>query len=185
MVDVVVTFGRMNPPTTAHLKLCATAQELAGSLGCKCFIYLSNTVDETKNPLMPSYRRMTILDAFKGLGMESPSIIVNTPVKDVIGVLKAHSGADTLYFVCGEDREEEYRTLFDKYNHVEYDFKKIVVYSILRDDDVSATKARQLAVDGDYKEFSKIVIGDDKEGMFRKVRWVLAPYNSTANTWFK
>ena len=48
---VVFTFGRMNPPTTGHLKLIKKVMMVAKRVGGTPVVYPSKTEDNKKNPL--------------------------------------------------------------------------------------------------------------------------------------
>ena len=47
----VMAFGRMNPPTTGHLKLIDKVKEVAHKVGGSHHIIVSHTQDSKKNPL--------------------------------------------------------------------------------------------------------------------------------------
>ena len=48
---VVMAFGRMNPPTTGHLKLIDKVKETAEKMGAKHEVIISHSQDSKKNPL--------------------------------------------------------------------------------------------------------------------------------------
>lgn len=172
MRTLVTTFGRMNPPTISHIKLIKTMIDLATIKNGKVKVYLSETWDEKKNPL-------TIHDKTKIL---HNTLSVNLPAysldkaKDVLDVLKLNNTFyDKIIFVCGTDRVDEYKKLLNKYNGNLYSFKEIVVYGISRKDGISATLARKLACQGNYKEFYKIVPMFDRDKVYSKIRSVCCP----------
>ena len=55
---IIFTIGRMNPPTSGHLKLIQTLMEKALKLGEeKIYIILSHTQDMKTNPLSCSIKK--------------------------------------------------------------------------------------------------------------------------------
>ena len=50
-VHHVMTFGRMNPPTTGHLKLIDKVKEVAAKHGAGHTVITSHSQDKNKNPL--------------------------------------------------------------------------------------------------------------------------------------
>ena len=46
-----MAFGRMNPPTTGHLKLIDKVKEVAHKVGGSHHVIVSHTQDSKKNPL--------------------------------------------------------------------------------------------------------------------------------------
>jgi cytidyltransferase-like protein len=47
----VMTFGRMNPPTTGHLKLINKVKEVADKHNASYSVIVSHSQDSKKNPL--------------------------------------------------------------------------------------------------------------------------------------
>ena len=48
---VVMAFGRMNPPTTGHMKLVDKVREIADKNNAKHTVIVSHSQDSKKNPL--------------------------------------------------------------------------------------------------------------------------------------
>ena len=53
---VVMAFGRMNPPTTGHLKLIDKVRSIAEKRHAKHTIIVSHSQDSKKNPLSPEQK---------------------------------------------------------------------------------------------------------------------------------
>ena len=152
---VALNFGRMNPPTIGHEKLANAVKKTAKQYNAEPRLYLSHSQDSKKNPL--DYNTKIAL-AQKAFG-----IAVNSPANNIFQIAKEleKEGVDTLIVVVGSDRYSEFKTLLNKYNGKEYNFDKIVVASAgERDPDaegaegMSGTKLRQLAMAGNFSEFS-------------------------------
>ena len=161
----VMTFGRMNPPTTGHLKLIDKVKEVAHKNNATHSVVVSHSQDAKKNPLSGEQK-------VKHLKRYSPGTHFEKASKDHPTILHhataAHKkGATHLHVVVGSDRVKEMHHLLHKYNGVEaghgkYHFKKITVHSAgHRDPDaegaegMSGTKMRHHATSGNYKEFRK------------------------------
>ena len=152
---VVMAFGRMNPPTTGHLKLIDKVKHEAEKQGAKHTVVLSHTQDSKKNPLSAEQK-------VKHLKRYSPGTHFETADKEHPTILhhaaQLHKkGVTHLHVVVGSDRVKEMHHILHKYNGVEaghgkYHFKKITVHSAgHRDPDaegsegMSATKMREHA----------------------------------------
>ncbi len=146
---VVISFGRMNPPTIGHEKLVNKVKEIARKTGAKGEVYLSHTQDAKKNPLSYEDKLMAAKQAFG-------SIIQKAAAKTIIEVMKMLDqkyGQVTL--VVGQDRVAEFESLLNKYNGKEFNFSSINVVSAgERDPDadgvegMSASKMRDAAKSG-------------------------------------
>ena len=160
---VVMAFGRMNPPTTGHLKLIDKVKSTAEKLGAKHTVVVSHSQDSKKNPLsgeqkVKHLKRYSPGTHFEHSSKEAPTILH--------AAAKLHAkGHDELHVVAGSDRVKEMHALLHKYNGVEaghglYNFKKIKVHSAgHRDPDaegaegMSGTKMREHAKNKDFSSF--------------------------------
>jgi hypothetical protein len=150
----VVAFGRMNPPTIGHKKLAETISNLPGD----GFIFLSHTQKGKTDPL-DFDTKLKFAEQF------FPEVTVGDPnVRTIIEALKAveSRGYNSVIYVAGEDRVDQFAKLIHEYNGKEYNFNNIHVVSAgTRNPDahdasgMSASKLRQAATDGDLVEFSK------------------------------
>lgn len=161
----VMTFGRMNPPTTGHLKLIHKVKDVAEKQNAGHTVVVSHSQDSKKNPLsgeqkVKHLKRYAPGTNLKSSSKEHPSIFHHAAELHKQGVTHLH-------VVVGSDRVKEFKDSLNKYNgvkgkHGHYDFKKITVHSAgHRDPDaegsegMSGTKMRSHAASGNYKEFKK------------------------------
>lgn len=152
--SVVISWGRMNPPTVGHEKLVNKVKEVARKIGAKTEIYLSHSQDAKKNPLSYDDKVMIAKEAFG-------PIVQKVPAKTIIEVMKTlQSRYDQVTLVVGSDRVPEFETLLNKYNGKEFNFDTINVVSAgERDPDaegvegMSASKMREAALKGEESKF--------------------------------
>ena len=160
---VVMSFGRMNPPTTGHLKLIDKVRSMADRMEAKHVVVVSHSQDSKKNPLsseekIKHLRRYSPGTNFRAASSDEPTIMHHAA--------KLHAaGHDHLIVVAGSDRVKEMHDLLHKYNGVQgrhgfYNFKKISVVSAgNRDPDaegaegMSGTKMREHAKNNDFSSF--------------------------------
>jgi hypothetical protein len=156
----VMTFGRMNPPTSGHEKLIHKVHSIAQQHNAKAHIVVSHTHDNNKNPL-PQNKKIAFIKKIhpgvqvSGSSKASPSFLH--------AAKKLHAAGHThLHMVAGSDRVAEYTKTLNKYNgHPDhYNFKSITVHSAgQRDPDsegtsgISGTKMRAHAKSGDHQAF--------------------------------
>jgi hypothetical protein len=159
----VLAFGRMNPPTSGHLKLIDRVRHVADKEGASHHVVVSHSQDSKKNPLsgeekIKHLKRYSPGTRFSASSKEHPTILHHAA--------KLHAqGHDHLIVVAGSDRVKEMHDLLHKYNgktagHGHYHFKKIEVRSAgHRDPDaegtegMSGTKMRQHAKNKDFSSF--------------------------------
>lgn len=165
----VLAFGRMNPPTTGHAKLVNKVKDIAKDVGGSHHVVLSHSTDPAKNPLSAEQK-------VKHASRYFPDTNITTSDKEHPNFLsqasKLHkAGVTHLHMVAGSDRTQEYHKILHKYNGVKgthgyFKFKDIQVHSAgERDPDaegvegMSASKMREHASKGNFKEFKKGVPG--------------------------
>ena len=160
----VLAFGRMNPITSGHEKLVNKVKDIAGSVGGSHHIVLSHSQDSKKNPLTAAQKVKHAKRAFPGTNFTAASKDAPTFFHHAE---KLHQqGVTHLHMVGGSDRTDEYHKLLHKYNGTHagarFNFKKITVHSAgERDPDaegttgISASKMRDHATKGNFKEFKK------------------------------
>ena len=115
---VVVAFGRMNPPTTGHLKLIDKVRSEAEKRQAKHIVITSHSQDSKKNPLSPEQK-------LKHLRRYSPGTHFESSSKDRPTILhhlsRLHdAGHDHLVYVAGSDRVKEMHKLLNDYNCLLY-----------------------------------------------------------------
>lgn len=160
---VVMAFGRMNPPTTGHLKLIHKVHDIADKEKAAHAVIVSHSQDSKKNPLstqqkLKHLQRYSPETHFVGSSSTEPSLLHHAS-----NLYKM--GHKHLIMVAGSDRVKEYHDLLHKYNGVEgrhghFNFKKIEVRSAgHRDPDaegeegMSGSKMRQHAKNNDFSSF--------------------------------
>jgi len=126
---IVFTIGRMNPPTSGHLKLIKKLMEKAFELNeNKIYIILSHSQDDRKNPLK-CYRKRELLTTsgmMNKIKMENPDLEhievnircmddavdkscgKNPILKQICQIRKEELDARQLVLVIGEDRGSSY-----------------------------------------------------------------------------
>ena len=167
-------FGRFNPPTIGHKKL----YDRLASVSDVHFVFVSPTQDSKKNPLSKE-QKIKFMDA------QFPQMadhVINDPsIRTIIDVMKIleTAGHKNVTMVAGSDRVKPLEDLLNKYNGKEYTFDSINVISAgERDPDadtlegVSASKAREAAVQGDFDGFATMFAGteDIKRQIYDAVR---------------
>lgn len=163
-VHHVMAFGRMNPPTTGHLKLIDKVKEVAKKHDAGHTVVASHSQDSKKNPLSPAQKvkhlkRYSPGTNFKASSKEHPTFLHHAAELHKQGVTHLH-------MVAGSDRVKEYDAKLHQYNGTHkgalYNFKKIHVHSAgQRDPDaegttgMSGTKMREHAKNKDITKFKQ------------------------------
>ena len=174
---LVFAFGRFNPPTVGHGKLMSKVITEARKNNANNIVYASASTDKRSNPLDVKIKVKFMKKMFPANKIQAAGGNQRT----FIEVLKFY---DRIYgniiMIAGSDRVSEFQKLTDKYNGKEYNFKSIkVVSSGERDPDaegitgMSASKMREMAKNGDAKNFKKGVpnLSDsDASELFNAVR---------------
>ena len=193
--EIVITFGRFNPPHVGHEKLINRVADEAHSSGADYMIYPSHSNDPKKNPLDFG----TKLNVMQHMFPSHASNIANDPQngRNIFDVLKSlHAqGYDSVKVVVGDDRVKEFTNMTSKYNGKTYNFGKLDIVSAgERDPDsedvegMSASKMRKAAIENDYDAFKKglpkDIKGDDAKAIYMQLRramnigeevWEIAP----------
>ena len=160
----VMTFGRMNPPTTGHLKLIDKVKEIAKKQNAGHTVVVSHSQDAKKNPLsseqkLKHLKRYSPDTHFEASSKEHPTFLQHAAMLHKQGVTHLH-------MVVGSDRVKEMHDKLHQYNGTHpgalYNFKKITVHSAgNRDPDaegttgMSGTKMREHAKNKDLTSFKK------------------------------
>jgi nicotinic acid mononucleotide adenylyltransferase len=154
MSTAVISFGRLNPPTSGHQLLVNKMLDVARANKALPFLYLSHSQDKKKNPL--SYDQKVAF-AKRAFG----NVVRKSKARTIIEVLKElDSKFNDIIVVVGSDRVNEFNTLLTRYNGKEYTYESITIVSAgQRDPDaddvsgMSASKLRALAAAGDFEQF--------------------------------
>jgi hypothetical protein len=160
--NVTFSFGRFNPPTTGHEKLCNAVAKTAR--GGKYFIYASQSSDAKKNPLEYTTKIKWMRKMYP---KHARAIILDKKIRNVFDICVSlyNKGYRNITMVVGSDRIQEFEALIAKYNgkdarHGFYDFSNISVVSAGdRDPDaegvtgMSASKMRAAAQANNFDQF--------------------------------
>lgn len=161
----VMTYMRANPITSGHQLVINKVQDIAKTLGGTAHVVLSHSQDSKKNPLTPQQKLKHAKRAFPGVNISASDEKAPNFLAQAAKLHKA--GVTHLHMVGGADRVDEFHKLLHKYNgvkgpHGHFDFKHIAVHSAGdRDPDaegvegMSASKMREHAKSGNFKEFRK------------------------------
>ena len=108
-VHHVMAFGRMNPPTTGHLKLIDKVKSVAQKVGGKHTVIVSHSQDTKKNPLsgeqkVKHLKRYSPGTNFKASSKEQPTLMHHAAELHKQGVTHLH-------VIGGSDRVKEYHDL--------------------------------------------------------------------------
>lgn len=150
----VITFGRMNPPTTGHLALVNKMLAVSRQKNGTPLIFLSHSYDAKKNPLSYPEKLKLVNQAFGNIAVKSQS-------KNIIQVLKELTGKfKNVTIVVGQDRIADMERITKNYNGKDFKFDKAEVVSAgMRDPDAdgiqgaSASKLRDAVTKGDFNSF--------------------------------
>lgn len=160
----IITFGRFNPPTIGHEKLIEACADLSEGM---FRVYVSQSLDESKNPLPYESKVKFMRKMFPKYGR---NIILDESIRSPFHALaKVYAeGYTRVTLVVGEDRVDEMKTRTNLYNGKEtrngfYNFEEgiNVVSCGTRDPDkddvtgVSASTLRESARADDFNEFMK------------------------------
>jgi hypothetical protein len=167
----VIAYGRYNPPTIGHEKLINKLIDTANKNNADGFIVPTHTQDNKKNPL--TYEEKVLLLQ----SMIGDNVNILSSGKTLMSMLHdlQAKGYTNIIHIAGSDRIPDFKTLIAAYNgkpdktgNVPFEFKTYSFESAGdRDPDsenvegMSASKLRQLAVEGDIKGF--------KQGMSNKL----------------
>lgn len=163
----VLAYGRMNPPTTGHLKVVHKVQDVAKEVDGEHHMIVSHSNDPAKNPLTPEQKVKHLKRYAPGANIRASSKQNPTLFSHAAELHK--QGVTHLHVVAGSDRVEEYKKRFAALNgkagkdgKVPFKFKKITVHSSGErdpdaegDEGMSGTKMRKHASEKNFKEFRK------------------------------
>jgi hypothetical protein len=179
----VIAYGRYNPPTVGHQKLIDVIRDTALKNNADAIIAPSHTQDKAKNPLSYSEKEEILREMSEGIHIAEQG-------KTFITLLQflQQQGYTKIIHVAGSDRIPEFQKLIETYNGkpdkkgvIPFDFSEYTFVSAgERDPDsegiegMSASKLRQLAVDGNLEEFkqgmSSTVSDEVKEKTYENIR---------------
>ena len=179
----VFAFGRFNPPTIGHQKLIEKVQAMTRQVNGKGFIFLSHKQNNKTDPLTFQEKLAYLRSQVSDSNLEIGHTEANTIIK-ALQVIEAQ-GRTRIVMVAGSDRVVEFQKLLNQYNgkpdkagNQLYKFDHIdVVNAGQRDPDeegvagASASKARDLALKGQWHAFSKIAMGgEESQIVYNKIQ---------------
>jgi hypothetical protein len=157
---LVLTFGRMNPPTAGHERVINKGADVARRIGAKHEVVASRSQDSKNNPLTPTQKVSWLKSMFPG-----KNVSVAAPDKSTLVAQLQHfhnQGVKDLTMVVGADRVKEYQDILARYNGPGkmFQFNRARVISAGNRDDQSkgvegssGSKQREAAKKGDFKSF--------------------------------
>lgn len=171
---IIFTIGRMNPPTSGHLKLIQTLMEKALKLGeKKIYIILSHTQDMKTNPLSCSIKKKLLttegmIEKIKRENVDLEHIEVkircmSDPVDETCGsnpiskqicqIRKDEGDAEQMLLVIGEDRSTSYNWLRESLSKLDPPVLLIIEPLDRPDGAMSATYMRGLIISKNKDRF--------------------------------
>lgn len=173
MKTVVISFGRMNPPSIGHKKLMEKMADLAKTNHADCKLFLSHTHDKKRNPI-PYEKKIGFV---RGMGVKGVDV-VESPVRTVFEAAEemGKEGYERVIVVCGSDRIQAFSAIK---NYAEkWNLKVVNIVSagdrnsLDRFSSASATELRALAgSDGKRAFFGMAGVPESmKEELYETVR---------------
>ena len=172
MKTVVVSVGRMNPPTIGHLKLIEKMKEVSRmNNDAPLCLVLTHTHNNDRNPLTYEEKRRLLTN----MGIETAPETDRTIYKAVERMAK--EGIKTFHIVIGKDRHELFEGL-QRYKE-KWGIETLELHEIEREEDsedallsCSATKVREAVRKGDRDTYNRLigVKETDKEYVWNLLR---------------
>ena len=124
---VSFTFGRFNPPTTGHEKLCDAVKKANPS---DYKIFVSHKQDPNTDPLQYAKKVAYMKKSFP---KHKKNIIVSKS-RNIFEILVELNSYENLIMVVGSDRVAEFKRIINEYNGVKarhgfYEYKTVKVLS--------------------------------------------------------
>lgn len=154
MKSIVYTFGRMNPPTTGHLRLISKVVETAKEHHADHIVYLSQTHKAPTDPIEWFFKRRVCESAFRGVNISQDTSIKNP----YIALEHLARDYDDIILVVGSDQTTEFEKRFTPYADMWGTNFSVVSAGqrIVESEGVegmSASKMRQYAIEGNKEKF--------------------------------
>jgi nicotinic acid mononucleotide adenylyltransferase len=154
MSNIVLAFGRCNPPTGGHYVMIEQLEQVARELGIQAEMFIvdgeSTGQDKQKNPLTPEQRVKILREWFPNVRFD-----ICSSAYDVMEILEVQNKKPQV-LIAGSDRAKKYRRLLDYAG-----FINAAIREIDRDsgnaNGISATKVRQAIRDGNYELFLEMM----------------------------
>lgn len=157
MKKLIFTFGRIQPYTIAHYHLNKFIVDLSIEHKCRHVIGISQTIDEN-NILTWEEKRQLVATSVPGITVLTDPLI-KTPFALVETFAKL--GYNEFVMVVGSDRVDSFKTSISKYI-TQWGINKFEVIDFGNREngkfkDISGTTARQLAKQGNFESFYKML----------------------------
>ena len=125
---VAFTFGRFNPPTIGHEKLCDKLKKVF-------LVIIKFMVSHSQNPKKDPLQYVKKIAYMRQSFPKHKRNIVVSKARNVFEILVELNNYENLIMVVGSDRVKEFDMLIKKYNGVEsrhgyYEFKNVEVLSV-------------------------------------------------------
>ena len=162
--DIVVYYGRFNPPHSGHLGVVKRLAQIASSKKAKAYITLSGSVDSEKNPLPFDVKLRYVKAMVRDNKFDIE--VFDKAIMSIYDLLKnlafeADKTSGDVYLMCGSDRMDQYQKMADsmvkKYRHRgELQNTDIICIEAMSRNDKEAYSASQMrasAISGNQEEF--------------------------------
>lgn len=156
MNTLVFTYGRFNPPTRGHELVFNYVKYFEQASNGHHIVGVSRTQDNKKNPLSVDRKIYWLQTFFPNMNF----VPATAEIPSFVQMLEKHSAFyNKLIFVCGQDRQAEYKAILDKYNDELFKFDDYQFVDAgertLKNDitGVSGTKMRQFIKDNNFDEW--------------------------------
>jgi len=189
--DLMLSFGRHNPPHLGHKKILDLASSLSEDIGADKRFYTSQSQDPKQNPLPFLFKLKQLMKMFPEHadsfdGDQGVKTILNAATKGY------NDGYKNLHFTGGGDSRDKIENLLRKYNGQLFNFNNIYSHEPQEEEDpegesflsqLSSSKMRKFAQGGDIMSFLQgLPIGDsytedDGRELFSMLRSMLSEGN--------
>ena len=177
MKNVVFTFGRMNPPHAGHQRLVTKMVETAKSLNADHVLYLSQTQNNTTDPLDWNLKRRICESAFRGINISNDTTL-KTPYMALESLCRQYNH---ITLVVGSDRIDQFKTMPAYAEKWGSDFDIVSAGERIAESEgiegITASKQRYYAVNGMKRKFMEGLPSTLSESigelMYRKIRFAL------------
>lgn len=157
----VFAFGRFNPPHVGHELLIQKVGDVAFNHNANGYIFASHTTDSEKNPLKWKEKVYFLSKMFPYANISTEPDIKN--LFDAIAYL-GNTGYNKVILVAGSDRVGKFKKQIKLSQLKDYGIDGFSVSNAgFRTENAkgtqgaSSTKQRQLALNGDFDEFSQYI----------------------------